>query len=95
MVLMINPSPSRCARWSAVWGRRSAPVDKKWRRQSRELTSYWRGSSEPVTFTRSGMVLEQPDQVKTTADGRVAMEHSGMTVGLVTACLYGRVYDQD
>ncbi|XP_036827311.1 biotinidase [Oncorhynchus mykiss] len=43
----------------------------------------------------SSMVLEQPDQVKTTADGRVAMEHSGMTVGLVTACLYGRVYDQD
>ncbi|XP_052327760.1 biotinidase-like [Oncorhynchus keta] len=43
----------------------------------------------------SGMVLEQPDQVKTTADGRVAMEHSGMSVGLVTACLYGRVYDQD
>nr|XP_013998535.1 unnamed protein product [Salmo salar] len=43
----------------------------------------------------SGMVLEQPDQVKTTAGGRVAMEHSGMTVGLVTACLYGRVYDQD
>ncbi|XP_055749411.1 biotinidase-like [Salvelinus fontinalis] len=43
----------------------------------------------------SGMVLEQPDQVKTTADGRVTMEHSGMTVGLVTACLYGRVYDQD
>ncbi|XP_064835691.1 biotinidase-like [Oncorhynchus masou masou] len=43
----------------------------------------------------SGMVLEQPDQVKRTADGRVAMEHSGTTVGLVTACLYGRVYDQD
>ncbi|XP_010871622.2 biotinidase [Esox lucius] len=43
----------------------------------------------------SGMVLEQPNRVETTPDGRVTMAHSGMTVGLVTACLYGRVYDQD
>ncbi|KAL0962051.1 hypothetical protein UPYG_G00335100 [Umbra pygmaea] len=43
----------------------------------------------------SGMVLEQPKRVEKTADGRVVMEHSGMTVGLVTACLYGRMYDQD
>ncbi|CAB1320661.1 unnamed protein product [Coregonus sp. 'balchen'] len=43
----------------------------------------------------SGMVVDRPDLIEKTTDGRVAMEHSGMTVGLVTACLYGRVYDQD
>ncbi|KAJ7991637.1 hypothetical protein DPEC_G00285960 [Dallia pectoralis] len=43
----------------------------------------------------SGIVLEQPNRVATTPDGRVVMEHSGMTVGLVTACLYGRMYDLD
>ncbi|KAK6327726.1 hypothetical protein J4Q44_G00033720 [Coregonus suidteri] len=42
----------------------------------------------------SGMVVDRPDLIEKT-DGRVAVEHSGMTVGLVTACLYGRVYDQD
>ncbi|KAK6327725.1 hypothetical protein J4Q44_G00033710 [Coregonus suidteri] len=38
----------------------------------------------------SGMVVDRPDLIEKTTDGRVAMEHSGMTVGLVTACLYGR-----
>nr|XP_046181207.1 biotinidase-like [Oncorhynchus gorbuscha] len=43
----------------------------------------------------SGMVVDGPDWIEKTTDGRVTMEHSGMSVGLVTACLYGRVYDQD
>ncbi|XP_071224522.1 biotinidase [Salvelinus alpinus] len=43
----------------------------------------------------SGMVVDRPDRIEKTTDGRVTMEHSGMSVGLVTACLYGRVYDQD
>ncbi|KAM3858429.1 biotinidase [Diretmus argenteus] len=45
----------------------------------------------------SGLVLEQPEHLEKTADGRVAMKHSEMTGGLVTACLYGRMYhlDQD
>ncbi|XP_029588229.1 biotinidase [Salmo trutta] len=43
----------------------------------------------------SGMVVDKPDRIEKTTDGRVTMEHSGMSVGLVTACLYGRVYDQD
>ncbi|XP_042151282.1 biotinidase isoform X1 [Oncorhynchus tshawytscha] len=43
----------------------------------------------------SGMVVDGPDRIEKTTDGRVTMEHSGMSVGLVTACLYGRVYDQD
>uniref|UniRef100_A0A4W5KHS4 Biotinidase n=1 Tax=Hucho hucho TaxID=62062 RepID=A0A4W5KHS4_9TELE len=43
----------------------------------------------------SGMVVDRPDRIEKTTDGRVTMEHSGMTAGLVTACLYGRVYDQD
>uniref|UniRef100_A0A674CHU7 Biotinidase n=1 Tax=Salmo trutta TaxID=8032 RepID=A0A674CHU7_SALTR len=43
----------------------------------------------------SSMVVDKPDRIEKTTDGRVTMEHSGMSVGLVTACLYGRVYDQD
>ncbi|XP_062301634.1 biotinidase [Osmerus eperlanus] len=43
----------------------------------------------------SQVVLERPDVVERSADGRVAMRHSGTTAGLVTACLYGRMYDQD
>ncbi|KAM4630378.1 biotinidase [Polymixia lowei] len=43
----------------------------------------------------SGMVLEQPAQLEKTADGRVAMKHSNMTAGLVTACLYGRMHHLD
>ncbi|XP_045565176.1 biotinidase-like, partial [Salmo salar] len=43
----------------------------------------------------SGMVVDKPYRIEKTTDGRVTMEHSGMSVGLVTACLYGRVYDQD
>ena len=39
-------------------------------------------------------VLEQPD-VKRAAGGRVTMKHSNMTAGLVTACLYGRMYHLD
>ncbi|KAM8841326.1 biotinidase isoform 1-T2 [Spinachia spinachia] len=41
------------------------------------------------------LVLEQPDRLETAADGRVTMKHSKMTDGLVTACLYGRMYHLD
>uniref|UniRef100_A0A4W6EVK8 Vanin C-terminal domain-containing protein n=1 Tax=Lates calcarifer TaxID=8187 RepID=A0A4W6EVK8_LATCA len=40
----------------------------------------------------SHMVLEQPEHLEKTADGRMTMKHSNMTGGLVTACLYGRMY---
>ncbi|CAB1443077.1 unnamed protein product [Pleuronectes platessa] len=40
-------------------------------------------------------VLEQPEHLEKTADGRVTMKHSNMTGGLVTACLYGRMYQLD
>ncbi|CAG11132.1 unnamed protein product, partial [Tetraodon nigroviridis] len=43
----------------------------------------------------SGMVLEQPELVQTSADGRVRLKHSSRTGGLVTACLYGRMYHLD
>ncbi|XP_076005906.1 biotinidase [Genypterus blacodes] len=43
----------------------------------------------------SGLVLEQPERLERTAGGRVAMTHSNMTAGLVTACLYGRMYHLD
>lgn len=43
----------------------------------------------------SRMVLEQPEHLEITADGRVKMKHSNMTGGLVTACLYGRMYHLD
>ncbi|KAK9526963.1 hypothetical protein VZT92_015633 [Zoarces viviparus] len=41
------------------------------------------------------LVLEQPEHLETAADGRVTMKHSNMTDGLVTACLYGRMYHLD
>lgn len=41
------------------------------------------------------LVLEQPEKLEKTADGRVSMKHSNMTGGLVTACLYGRMYHLD
>ncbi|XP_060948439.1 biotinidase [Limanda limanda] len=40
-------------------------------------------------------VLEQPEQLEKTAEGRVTMKHSNMTGGLITACLYGRMYHLD
>lgn len=43
----------------------------------------------------SRMVLEQPERVERAADGRVSLKHSNMTGGLVTACLYGRMYHLD
>ncbi|XP_044026936.1 biotinidase-like [Siniperca chuatsi] len=43
----------------------------------------------------SKMVLEQPEHLEKAADGRVTMKHSNMTGGLVTACLYGRMYHLD
>lgn len=43
----------------------------------------------------SQMELEEPEKLEKTADGRVAMKHSNMTGGLVTACLYGRMYHLD
>ncbi|XP_073319740.1 biotinidase-like [Pagrus major] len=43
----------------------------------------------------SKLVLEQPENLETAADGRVSMKHSNMTAGLVTASLYGRMYHLD
>lgn len=43
----------------------------------------------------SKMVLEQPQHLGRTAGGRVSLKHSNMTDGLVTACLYGRMYHLD
>ncbi|XP_030003801.1 biotinidase isoform X2 [Sphaeramia orbicularis] len=43
----------------------------------------------------SRLVLEQPDEVERSAGGRVAMKHSNMMAGLITACLYGRMYHLD
>ncbi|XP_039977536.1 biotinidase [Xiphias gladius] len=43
----------------------------------------------------SRLSLEQPEHLEKTADGRVTMKHSNMTGGLVTACLYGRMYHLD
>ncbi|KAM4539942.1 biotinidase [Odontesthes bonariensis] len=47
------------------------------------------------TVLASRLVLEQPEKLDKTADGRVTMKHSNMTGGLVTACLYGRMYHLD
>lgn len=43
----------------------------------------------------SKLVLEQPEHLEKATDGRVSMKHSNMTGGLVTACLYGRMYHLD
>ncbi|XP_042363156.1 biotinidase [Plectropomus leopardus] len=43
----------------------------------------------------SKLVLEQPEHLESAAEGRVTMKHSNMTGGLVTACLYGRMYHLD
>ncbi|KAM7373059.1 hypothetical protein PAMP_007941 [Pampus punctatissimus] len=43
----------------------------------------------------SRLVLEQPQHLEKTEDGWVTMKHSNMTGGLVTACLYGRMYHLD
>ncbi|XP_068189744.1 biotinidase-like [Antennarius striatus] len=43
----------------------------------------------------SNMVLEQPKNFESTACGRVTLKHYNMTAGLVTACLYGRMYHLD
>ncbi|XP_049890812.1 biotinidase-like isoform X1 [Epinephelus moara] len=43
----------------------------------------------------SELVLEQPEHLETAADGTVTMRHSNMTGGLLTACLYGRMYHLD
>ncbi|XP_029919300.1 biotinidase [Myripristis murdjan] len=43
----------------------------------------------------SGLVLEQPERLERTADGGMALRHSNMSAGLVTACLYGRMYHLD
>ncbi|XP_033493849.2 biotinidase-like [Epinephelus lanceolatus] len=43
----------------------------------------------------SKLVLEQPEHLERAADGTVTMRHSNMTGGLLTACLYGRMYHLD
>lgn len=43
----------------------------------------------------SRMVLEQPEAVEVEEGSAVRMRHSNMTAGLVTACLYRRVYHLD
>ncbi len=43
----------------------------------------------------SKMTLEQPKHLEKGEDGRVSVKHSNMTSGLVTACLYGRMYHLD
>ncbi|XP_038581399.1 uncharacterized protein LOC119907789 [Micropterus salmoides] len=43
----------------------------------------------------SKFVLEQPEHLEMALDGRVTMKHSNMSGGLVTACLYGRMYHLD
>ncbi|XP_033493846.2 biotinidase-like [Epinephelus lanceolatus] len=43
----------------------------------------------------SKLVLEQPENLERAADGTVTMRHSNMTGGLLTACLYGRMYHLD
>ncbi|KAF0024726.1 hypothetical protein F2P81_023528 [Scophthalmus maximus] len=43
----------------------------------------------------SHLVLEHPEHLEKTSEGRVTMKHSNMTGGLVTACLYGRMYHLD
>ncbi|KAL3991487.1 solute carrier family 38 (sodium-coupled neutral amino acid transporter), member 7/8 [Sarotherodon galilaeus] len=41
------------------------------------------------------MFLEQPESLEKAADGRLTMKHSNTKGGLVTACLYGRMYHLD
>lgn len=43
----------------------------------------------------SRMVLEQPQRLDAAADGRVSLKHASGMGGLVTACLYGRMYHLD
>nr|XP_033493852.1 biotinidase-like [Epinephelus lanceolatus] len=43
----------------------------------------------------SELVLEQPEHLERAADGTVTMRHSNMTGGLLTACLFGRMYHLD
>ncbi|CAI5692891.1 unnamed protein product [Oreochromis niloticus] len=43
----------------------------------------------------SRMFLEQPESLEKAADGRLTMKHSNTKGGLVTACLYGRMYHLD
>ncbi|XP_041665260.1 biotinidase-like isoform X2 [Cheilinus undulatus] len=43
----------------------------------------------------SRMVVEDPKHFEMAADGRVSMKHSNMKGGLLTACLYGRIYHLD
>ncbi|KAM9383747.1 biotinidase [Pholidichthys leucotaenia] len=43
----------------------------------------------------SHLVLEQPDKLEKSENGKVTMKHSSMSGGLVTACLYGRMYHLD
>lgn len=43
----------------------------------------------------SQMVLEQPEHVEKARDGRVTMKHLNTAGGLITACLYGRMYHLD
>uniref|UniRef100_A0A3B3VV88 Biotinidase n=1 Tax=Poecilia latipinna TaxID=48699 RepID=A0A3B3VV88_9TELE len=41
------------------------------------------------------MEVKQPDKLEKTTGGRVAMKYSNLTGGLITACLYGRMYQLD
>lgn len=43
----------------------------------------------------SRMLLEQPERFHAAADGRVSLKHSNVRGGLVSACLYGRMYHLD
>ncbi|XP_017576453.1 biotinidase [Pygocentrus nattereri] len=43
----------------------------------------------------SGMTLDRPDRSGWGSKGRFYMTRTGMTTGLVTAVLYGRVYEED
>ncbi|XP_015231991.1 PREDICTED: biotinidase-like [Cyprinodon variegatus] len=41
------------------------------------------------------MLVEQPEKLEKAAGGKVAMKHSNLSGGLITACLYGRMYHLD
>ena len=43
----------------------------------------------------SGVKLEQPQRLDRKPPATVTMTHTNMTAGLVTACLYGRLYHLD
>uniref|UniRef100_A0A1A7WLY4 Biotinidase n=1 Tax=Iconisemion striatum TaxID=60296 RepID=A0A1A7WLY4_9TELE len=47
------------------------------------------------TVLASRLVLEHPEKLEKTPDGRVVMKHSSVSGGLVTGCLYGRMYHLD